>query len=80
TGVDGSSVVLDVVLLGGVSHRCVTEQSIYVIPGLLRAKNELEKDLEEQVLLMREKDALVKKLKKMLALIWIFVFVIFMFF
>nr|GFA27313.1 zinc finger, GRF-type [Tanacetum cinerariifolium] len=80
TVVDGSSVVLDVVLLGGVSHRCVTEQSIDVIPGLLRARNELEKDLKEQVLLMREKDALVKKLKKILALSWIFVFVIFKFF
>nr|GEU73741.1 zinc finger, GRF-type [Tanacetum cinerariifolium] len=80
TVVDGSSVVLDVVLLGGVSHRCVTEQSIDVIPGLLRAGNELEKELEEQVLLMRENDALVKKLKKMLALSWIFVFVIFKFF
>nr|GEZ78605.1 ribonuclease H-like domain-containing protein [Tanacetum cinerariifolium] len=45
----------------GVSHRCVTEQSIYVIHGLLRAKNELEKDLEEQVLLMREKDALLAR-------------------
>nr|GEU73745.1 zinc finger, GRF-type [Tanacetum cinerariifolium] len=79
TGVDGSSVVLDVVLLVGVFHRCVIEQSIFVILGLLRAKNELEKDLEEQVLLMREKDSLVKKLKKMLALSWIFVFVIFIF-
>ncbi|GJZ16290.1 hypothetical protein Tco_0551967 [Tanacetum coccineum] len=51
-------------------------RAVDVIPGLLRARNELEEDLEEQVSLMREKDALVKKLKNMLVLSWIFVFVV----
>nr|GEZ56373.1 zinc finger, GRF-type [Tanacetum cinerariifolium] len=52
-------------------------RAVNVIHGLLRARNELEENLEEQVLLMREKDALVKKLKNMLVLSWIFVFVVF---
>ncbi|GKC09058.1 hypothetical protein Tco_1000668 [Tanacetum coccineum] len=43
-------------------------RAVDVIPGLLRARNELKEDPGEQVLLMREKDAPVKKLKKLVVL------------
>ncbi|GJY41585.1 hypothetical protein Tco_0428855, partial [Tanacetum coccineum] len=43
------------------------------------AKNEMKEDLEKQVLMVKEKEVLVKKLKKQLVLAWILVFVEFMF-
>ncbi|PWA34478.1 zinc finger, GRF-type [Artemisia annua] len=39
-------------------------RAVAVIPGLLRARNELEEELEEQLRLMREKDQQLKKLNK----------------
>ncbi|PWA88400.1 zinc finger, GRF-type [Artemisia annua] len=35
-------------------------QAVDVIPGLLRARNDLEEDLEEQLMLMRKKDEQLK--------------------
>ncbi|GKF15509.1 hypothetical protein Tco_0056971, partial [Tanacetum coccineum] len=55
-------------------------QAVDVIHSLLRARNDLEEDLGEQVLLIREKDALVKKFKKLLVLSLILVFIVFKFF
>lgn len=51
--------------------------AVDVIHGLLKARNELDYDLEEQVLLLGEKDTPVKKLKKVLGLTWILVVVMF---
>ncbi|PWA78666.1 zinc finger, GRF-type [Artemisia annua] len=47
-----------------------------VIPDMLKARNELEDDMEEQGLLLREKELLVKKLMKHLVIAWILVFVV----
>ncbi|GJR08011.1 abscisic acid receptor PYR1-like protein [Tanacetum coccineum] len=41
-------------------------RALDVIHGLLRVRNELEEDLEEQCLLLKEKENLVKKLSKIL--------------
>ncbi|PWA51551.1 zinc finger, GRF-type [Artemisia annua] len=43
-------------------------RAVDVIPGLLRARSDLEEDLEEQLMLMREKDQQLKKLNKFLLL------------
>ncbi|PWA88568.1 zinc finger, GRF-type [Artemisia annua] len=43
-------------------------RAVAVIHGLLRARNELEEELEEQLRLMREKDQQLKKLNKFLIL------------
>lgn len=47
-------------------------RAVTVIPGLLRARNELEEELEEQLRLMREKDHQLKKLKKFPIFSWVF--------
>ncbi|PWA56021.1 zinc finger, GRF-type [Artemisia annua] len=47
-------------------------RAVVVIPGLLRARNELEEELEEQLRLMREKDQRIKKLNKFLIFSWLF--------
>lgn len=47
-------------------------RAVAVIPGLLRARNELEEVLEEQLRLMREKDHQLKKLNKLFLLSWVF--------
>ena len=52
-------------------------RAVAVIPGLLRARNELEEELEEQLRLMREKDQQLKKLKKFLIFSWVFFFIVF---
>ncbi|GJU03418.1 zinc finger, GRF-type containing protein [Tanacetum coccineum] len=40
------------------------ERSFDVIPGLLKAKNVLEEDLEDHVLILREKEQMIMKLRK----------------
>ena len=52
-------------------------RAVAVIPGLLRARNELEEELEEQLRLMREKDQQLKRLNKLLLLSWISFFNVF---
>ncbi|PWA72031.1 zinc finger, GRF-type [Artemisia annua] len=47
-------------------------RAVAVIPGLLRARNELEEELEEQLRLMRDKDQQLKKLNKFLTFSWVF--------
>ncbi|GJS06809.1 hypothetical protein Tco_0363605 [Tanacetum coccineum] len=47
------------------------ERDVDVIPSLLRARNELEDDLEDQILMLREKEQLMKKLGKYLVVAYI---------
>ncbi|GJR12296.1 hypothetical protein Tco_0794948 [Tanacetum coccineum] len=53
--------------------RCVdppiSERAVDVILGLLRARNELEDDLEDQILMLRDKEQLVKKLWKYMVVV-----------
>nr|GEV45648.1 putative cytochrome P450 [Tanacetum cinerariifolium] len=51
-----------------------------VIPGLLRARNKLEEDLEEKRMLVRKLEKLVWKLKKYMVIARILIFVVFKFF
>ncbi|PWA74705.1 zinc finger, GRF-type [Artemisia annua] len=52
-------------------------RAVVVIHGLLRARNELEEELKEQLRLMREKDQQLKKLNKFLIFSWVFFFIVF---
>ncbi|GJW88215.1 hypothetical protein Tco_0163555, partial [Tanacetum coccineum] len=56
------------------------EKALDVIPRLLRVWNVLEEDLEEDVLMLREKEQMVKKLRKCLLVACVMVFVVFKYF
>nr|GEU98429.1 zinc finger, GRF-type [Tanacetum cinerariifolium] len=57
---------------------CVRD--VDVIDGLLRARNELEEDLEDHILMLRDKEQMVKKLRKYLVVTCVLVFVVFKYF
>nr|GEY11421.1 zinc finger, GRF-type [Tanacetum cinerariifolium] len=52
------------------------EKAVDVIPRLLKARNVLEEDLENHVLMLKEKDEMVKKLRKYLVVACVMVFVV----
>ncbi|GKB12002.1 hypothetical protein Tco_0845925 [Tanacetum coccineum] len=51
-------------------------KALDVIHALLSAKNELEEDLEEQCMLLKDNEILAKKLRKNMVIAWILVFVV----
>ncbi|GKC65088.1 zinc finger, GRF-type containing protein [Tanacetum coccineum] len=54
-------------------------KALDVIHDLLRARNDLEEDLEELCLMLREKENLVKKLWKNPLIAWLLAFVVYKF-
>ncbi|GJV56849.1 zinc finger, GRF-type containing protein [Tanacetum coccineum] len=53
------------------------ERDLDVFPGLLRDRNVLEEDLEDNMLMLREKERMIRKLRKYLMLACVMVFVAF---
>ena len=55
-------------------------RAVAIIPGLLRARDDLTEDLEEQIYLLREQEHLVKKLKILLFMACVLIWVVYKFF